>query len=93
MRGEKVHTITDLLAKYKKLQAPQGAVTDVFARVVKEVLCVEISKKALTFTVSTRVMYVALSGPIKQELRLNAKKILLLCARELGEASAPKSLL
>lgn len=92
MRGEKVHTVADLLAKYKKIQAPQGAVTEVFVRAVFEVVGVEIPITKLTYNPQARTMYTTLGGPLKQELRLKSAQILRVCARELGATSAPKTL-
>lgn len=92
-RGE-ITKLSALFEKYSKvLKAPQGVVIDAFSEVVKDVLNLSIPKDKITYTVRTRTLRVAAFGPIKSEIQLHKREILIHLKGRLGEQSVPKEIL
>lgn len=89
MRGREIRTVADLLQKYKQLKAPQGAVIDALCTSVAEVLGVTLTKECVSYNPHTRVAHVAVSGPLKQEIRIAAQKIIARSRDILGGGQGP----
>ncbi len=92
MRHEGLASLAGLLARYKRLKAPQGAVIAVFLTAVKEVCGLEIKKAVVGYRPATKTLSVALAGPLKNEIILNQKRILAECRKQLDEASTPRAI-
>ena len=85
--------IGNLFDKYKKtLKAPQGVVIDAFIEVIDDLMGFEIKKEQCRYTVSTKTLGVAVSGPLKSEITIRKKEILAHLKGRLGEKSAPKDI-
>ncbi len=92
-RGEIVK-LSSLFEKYTKtLKAPQGVVTSCFIEVVFELLKLEITKEKLTYSVTTKVLSVRVSGPLKSEIMLRKKEILNHMKGRIGEQGAPRDIM
>ncbi len=92
MRHEGLASLAGLLARYKRLKAPQGAVVAVFLVAVKDVCGFELKKAVVGYRPGTKTLSVSLAGPLKNEIILNQKRILVECRKQLDEASAPKAI-
>lgn len=93
-RGGDIKKVGDLFDKYKRiLRAPQGVVTDAFIEVVSDLVGIEIPKERLTYTTHNKTLTMRISGPLKTEILLKKKEILLHMKGRIGEKSVPKVLL
>lgn len=93
-RGEGIKKIDGLFDKYKKiLKAPQGIVVDGFIEVVTDVVGIEIPKERVKYTTHTKILTLAISGPLKSEILLHKEEILTHMKGRLGPQSAPKNIL
>ena len=93
-RGEGIKPLSNLFEKYKKtLRAPQGSVVKVFCEVVEELYGWQIAREKVSYTPATKVLGVAVSGPLKTELKLKQTEILAHLKGRLGSDSAPKEIL
>ncbi|MDC1205549.1 hypothetical protein N8083_01740 [Candidatus Pacebacteria bacterium] len=92
-RGE-IIKIGDLFEKYRKtLVAPQRTVIETFCEVVLELLSIEITKKSVKYSPSTRILSVGTGGPLKSEIKLHRTEILAHMKGRLGEKNAPKDII
>lgn len=75
-------TLTNLLEKYKNIQAPNATVKKTFITVVEEMLDIELEPSQIKVTNKT----IVLSTPsvVKSEIRLHQKDILDKLTTELG---------
>lgn len=86
-RGE-IMKLSDLFDKYKKiLKAPQGVVVDCFIEVVDDLIGIKISKEQISYTVHTRTLSVRVSGPLKSEIKLRKKELLVHIKGRLGDGA------
>ena len=93
MRKSGVQSLSGLLARYKTLRAPQGAVLEVFIQSVSEVCGFVLEKKHLTYKPGSKTIGLCFAGPKKTEIFLHKEEILRVCRKGLGETSAPKAIL
>ncbi len=83
--------IGSLMDRYRRvIRAPQGSVVDVFCVVVKRELGITLTKKHVSYNVSTRTLTVSCSGPEKSEILLQKDVCMRHCTEVLGERSAPQ---
>lgn len=93
-RGEGIKKIDSLFDRYKKvLRAPQGVVVESFIEVVNDLVGVEIPKERVKYTVHSKTLSLAISGPLKSEIMLHKDEILLHLKGRIGQQSAPKQIL
>lgn len=89
-RGEGIKKASDLFEKYKKiLRAPQGSVITAFCEVVEDLYGWHIDKDKVSYSVGSKTISVAVSGPMKTELHLHQEEILAHIKARLGEQSSP----
>ena len=92
-RGEGIKPVSNLFEKYKKtLRAPQGSVVKAFCEVVEDLYGWQISEDKVSYTPATKVLGVAVSGPLKTELKLKQTEILSHLKGRLGEHSSPEEI-
>ena len=92
-RGE-VTAIKDLFAKYKTtLRAPQKTVEIETIRVVGELLGITLKEDQVSYTVSSRILYIKAPSIVRQEVQLKNSAILAELQKRLGVKSAPTSIL
>ncbi len=90
-RGEGIKKASDLFDKYKKiLKAPQGSVISAFCEVVDDLYGWHIDKEKVSYSVASKTLSVAVSGPMKTELQLHQTEILAHLKARLGDQSCPK---
>lgn len=93
-RGQGIKPVSKLFEKYKTLlRAPQGSVVKAFCEVVDELYGWDIPQDKVSYTVGSRTIGVAVSGPMKTELKLKQTEILAHLKARLGDQSAPKEIL
>jgi len=93
-RGGEIKKVGDLFEKYKQvLRAPQGVVIGAFIEVVEDLIGISIPKERLTYSVYNKTLTMRISGPLKTEILLQKKEILLHMRGRLGQQSVPKVLL
>ena len=63
-----------------------------FREVVRDVLHFELPKEKCSYSVSTKTLKIIHSGPLKSEILLKKKEILLHLKGRLGEKSAPEDI-
>ncbi len=92
-RGEVV-AIKDLFSKYKNtLIAPQQTVEMEVVRIVGEVLNFKLKEDQVTYTVSTRTVYIKAPGMVKQEIKIKQPQILTELKKRLGAKNSPEIIL
>ncbi len=92
-RGEVV-AVRDLFAKYKNtLIAPQKTVELETVRVIGEMLHFSLKEEAVAYTVSTRTVYIQVSGMMKQEIKIKGPEIIAQLKKRLGNKNAPEVIL
>lgn len=91
-RANKPQLIKDLLARYTRMRAPEGAVLDVVIKAAAQA-GMAISKKDIRYAVHTKTVHVVCVGPKKQEILLRRKQILTQCRDALGQKNAPTTIL
>ena len=92
-RGDIVK-VGDLFEVYtKRLKAPQGTVITTFREVVKDLLDVSIDKKQCAYTVATKTFKITAPGPLKSEILIRKREILMHMKGRLGEKSAPTEII
>lgn len=92
-RGEIVR-VSDLFSIYKnRLKAPESSVITCFQEVAQDLLGVSIEKERCNYSVTSRTLSLALTGPLKSEILLRKEEILAHLRGRLGERSAPKNIL
>ena len=93
-RGQGITRVSDLFSKYiQTLKAPQGTVIKAFIEVVEELFKTTIQKDQCTYTPSSQTLVLRISGPLKSEIIMQKKKILIHLAEKLGEKNSPKEIL
>lgn len=93
-RGEGIKKINNLFDKYKKtLRAPQATVVKEFQGVVYELFGSEVNAHQCSYTPQSKTLVLTIGGPLKTEILLRKKEVLLRLKNELGEKSAPKQIL
>jgi hypothetical protein len=95
IRGQGIVKVASLFEKYKKvLRAPQKTVIAAFVAVVHEMLHgVHLREDQCTYSPSSRILSVRVSGMIKTEIQFKKKQILAQLEEVLGEKSSPKDIL
>ena len=92
-RGE-ITKLSTLFEKYKNtLRAPQGTIIDCFRDVVFELIKLEVPKSKVKYTVYSKTLSIAVSGPLKSEILLRKKEIINHLKGRLGEKSAPADII
>ncbi len=93
-RQGEVVAVRDLFSKYKNtLIAPQKTVELETVRVVGEMFGIKLKEESVTYTVSTRTVYIQVSGMIKQEIKINSPVIIGELKKRLGNKNAPETIL
>lgn len=93
-RGEGIKKLNSLFDKYKQtLKAPQGSVIQAFIEVVEDLLTIKVKKEQVTYSTTNKILTLKTGGPLKTEVQLHKKEILLHLKGRLGEKSAPKDIL
>ena len=93
-RGEGIKKIDGLFDKYKQiLKAPQSVVIDGFIEVVKDLIGVEIPKERVKYAVHSKILSLAISGPLKSEILLYKDQIITHMKGRLGIQNTPKDIL
>ena len=86
--------IGDLFEKYKKnLKAPQASVVKQVVKVIESVTHLSVQEQQVQYTVGTKTIYIHAPSILKQEILLQKTEILKQLKLELGEQSAPKTIL
>jgi hypothetical protein len=94
MRGNGIVKVSDLFAKYiQTLKAPQKTVITTFISVVSELFDLSISPEQCSYSVSSKILTLHVSGMIKTEIKLNKKHIQNRMVEILGEKNVPKDIL
>ena len=92
-RGE-IIAVKDLFKKYRDtLQAPQKTVELEAIRVVGEITNLKLKEEQVSYTVSSRVLFVNAPSLIKQELKLKHNLILEELKKRLGTKNSPLTIL
>jgi hypothetical protein len=92
-RGE-ITAVRDLFEKYRKtLQAPQKTVELEGIKIIGEITGIKLSEDQISYTPSTRVLYINAPSLIKQELKIKNKQILDEIKNSLGVKSSPQTIL
>lgn len=92
-RGEVVK-VGDLFEKYKKtLIAPQKTVETEALRVIGELVGIKLKEDQLSYTVSSKILYIQASSLIKQEIVFKKEEILTELKRCLGIKNSPQNIL
>lgn len=90
-KERKLVPMHQLFDRYKKvLKAPQGVVVDAFIEVVDDLFSVSVPKDRVVYKVHSKTLSVAVSGPLKSEIKMREKEILTHLRGRLGAQSAPK---
>ena len=90
----KMKRVGDLFDKYRKrLKAPQSTVEKACASVIKEVSGFDVTAEQITYTVSTRTVFLQVPSLLKSELRFHNKTILNKLEEQLGKEGAPQVIL
>jgi hypothetical protein len=94
-RGERPPTnIKDLFEVYRtRLRAPQGSVISAATEVIHDLLGLQVEKTLLSYSPQTRVLHIHVRGPLKSEVLLHKKEILLHLTGRLGAKSAPTEII
>ena len=88
-RGE-ITKLSTLFEKYKNtLRAPESSVIDGFRDIVLELIKIEIPKTKVRYKVHSKTLSTTLSGPLKSEIALRKKEIIIHLKGRLGEQNAP----
>lgn len=92
--NESEHQLGNLLLKYKALlKPPQASVEKECIKVIQEVTRIELLPHQVSYTVSTRTLNIKAPSLLRSELMLHREAILGGLKRQLGEKSAPTTLL
>ncbi len=92
MRGRRVQSLGELLAKYATLEAPQGTVVEAVREAVRVVVGVTLTPSQVSYTPTSKVVHIALAGPQKQEIIMRKKAIFAHLHRVLSEKSVPRAI-
>ena len=91
--GETVK-LGSLFDKYRKnLRAPEQSVIQAFCEVVEEVVGVSIKTDHVRYTPQSKTLYVASTGPLKNEIFLHKEEVIAHLKGRLGEQNAPQTIL
>lgn len=94
MRGGDIKKVGDLFAKYKqRLVAPEASVINAFVEVVSDLLDLDINPKKVSYNPATKVISINGGGPLKTEIKMQQKEILIHLKGRLGDMSAPKTII
>lgn len=86
--------LSELFEVYKKrLRAPQRSVTKEAQKVIEEVTGIKVLETQCRYDPKSRVLTLLLPGVAKQEVLLQAPKVLTVLEKRLGVHSTPHSLL
>lgn len=90
----RIEKIGGLFEKYKKLlKPPQSSVEKAFQRILEETTNFTLTTDQITYTVSTKTLYIQAPSIIKSEIQLKKPQLLSLLAKELGVENCPKTIL
>ena len=93
-RGGDVVKVGDLFDKYKRiLKAPQGVTITAFIEVVNDLIGVEIPKERISYSIHNKTLTLRIPGPLKTEILLHKKEILIHMQGRIGRQSVPKVIL
>jgi len=93
-RGGEITKVGDLFDKYKHvLRAPQKVTTNAFIEVVSDLIGIEIPKERISYSVHNKTLTLRISGPLKTEILLHKKEILIHMQGRVGRQSVPKVIL
>jgi len=86
--------IGSLFDKYKKkLKAPQKTIIKTFQEVIDDLFSFKIKSNQCSYTPSNKTLMINVGGPLKSEILLKKKEILVHMRGRLGEKSAPKEII
>lgn len=93
-QGGQLVKVGSLFEKYQKnLKPPQRTVEKACQETILEVLNITIATEQITYTVSTRTVYVQVPSILKNEIKMNANEILTALRERLGVQGTPTTLL
>ena len=82
--------VSTLLGRYRNyIRAPEMSVVKVFAELVQERFGVGDIAQRCRYDATTRTLFLTCGGPLKHELLIQQKEILVLLHERLGYRSAP----
>jgi hypothetical protein len=88
---KKMKKLGDLFERYnKRFKAPQASVEKECITVIKEITSIEVTLKYITYTVSTRTIFIQAPSLLKSELRFHHSSILQALEKRLGKDVCPK---
>ena len=91
---KKMKRIGDLFEKYRtKFKAPQASVEKACIEVIKEVTGFDVTLDQVTYTISTRTIYIQAPSILKSELRFHYTEIIKKLEDELGKDGSPQTIL
>jgi hypothetical protein len=92
--SENVSQLGNLIERYKKiLKPPQASVEKEFIMVAKEVVGIELKPNQVSYTVSTKTIYIKAPSLLRSELLLYKVEILLNLKERLGDQNSPTTIL
>lgn len=92
-RGEPIK-ISHLFETYKKrLKAPQSSVISAFQELILDLFGIEVQKKYIQYSPSTKTLSVNTNSQLKTEIILRKEEILAHLKGRLGAGNAPKDII
>jgi len=93
-RSNEVVAIKDLFARYRTvLKAPQKSVETASLQVINRLTKFNLKEGQVSYTVTSRTLYIKTSSLIKQELGFFHEEILIDLERSLGKKNCPRKIL
>lgn len=94
IRHTKTVALSGILDAYKgRFSAPQQSVIDGFCYVVKTVIGLDIDQKHISYTPSTRTIFVRGPDMMKQELKMREQEIFSAITEKMGKKNTPLHIL
>jgi len=89
-----IKKVGDLFDKYRKnLIAPEASVISVFVEVVDDLFGIRVPKERVRYKTNTKVISLTGRGPLKSEIQLHKKEILIHLKGRLGGKNTPSNIL
>lgn len=92
--GINIQPLNILLERYrKKIKPPQSSIEKECLAVIHELTPLKLSQEQISYTVSTKTVYINAPSVLKSELQFYQTDIIRALRKRLGEQSAPLSIL
>lgn len=93
-RSGEITRLGALFEAYKqRLKAPEKTVVNTFIEVIEDVLSFSIKPELVRYTPHNRIISLTIAGPLKSEILLKKKEILVHLKGRLGVERAPKDII